>query len=192
MTQPDATPTPQDGGQTPDAPWGDDDNFDADKAKKLIANLRGENTKLKNRPVLTDEHQQKLAEFERFQQANQTELERVQGDLTRWQTEAESWRKAAVGSKIQALAAESFADPTDAIAALGDQNFLDAGGQIDEAAIKRELDGVLKVKPHWAKPVDTTPRAPAPSTAQGSSANGAGHGDPAQEFAAILQGSLPR
>lgn len=175
-------------GATEDAPWGSDENFDAEKAKRLITNLRGENTKLKNREVLTDEHKNALAELERIRQANQSDLEKAQAETQRWQTDAETWRKAAVGSKIQALAAESFADPTDAISALADKNFLDAGGQIDENAIKTELAGVLQAKPHWAKPVDSTPRPPAPNPAQG--APGGAPTDPAQQFAAALQGAM--
>lgn len=186
MTQPDPnTPDPQ---ADPAAPWGSDDEFDADKAKKLITNLRSENTKLKNREVLTDDHKAALAELEKIRQANTTDLEKAQAETTRWQTDAETWRKAAVGSKIQALAAESFADPTDAIAALADKNFLDAGGQIDENAIRTELAGVLQAKPHWAKPADATARPPAPNPAQG--AGGPATTNPAAEFGAILQQAL--
>jgi hypothetical protein len=58
-------------------------------------------------------------------------------ELNRWQTEAETWRKAAVGNRIEALASTDFADPSDAIAALSGTDYLDAGGQIDEAASAR-------------------------------------------------------
>lgn len=191
MTQPDAQGATGIQQQPSDAPppWGND--FDPQRAWDTIQNLRRREAELEKRPVLTDEQKQQLAEFDTWKKQNQTELEKAQGELTRWQADAETWRKAAVGSKIQALAAETFADPTDAVTALADKNFLDAGGAIDETAIKRELADVLKTKPHWAKPADQSPRAPVPNPAQGTSGTPV-NGDPATEFGAILQNAMAR
>lgn len=190
MTEPAAQGAPE-GQQGPSQapPWGSDEDFNPEKAWNLIQNLRGDLDKVKNRPVLTDEMKSQLDEYQRINDAAKSDLERAREEATRWQSDADSWRKAAVGSKIQALAAADFADPSDALTALADENFLDAGGQIDENAIRAKLNAVLQTKPHWRKPVDTSPRAPQPNAAQGTSGTPA-KGDPAQEFAAVLQTAM--
>lgn len=146
----------------------------------------------KDNKAKLDEAAPKLSEYDRLVEASKSDLERVQESEQRWQTEAETWRKAAVGSRIQALAAVDFADPSDAVTALAEKNYLDAGGQIDEAAIRTDLAAVLDQKPHWRRTEGApTPRVPAPNPAQGSG-GGTPSADPAQEFAAILQGQLHR
>lgn len=187
--QPPATPSSEP--QTP--PWGTAEQFDAEKAWNLIQGLRADKDRLSARETITDEQKQQLAEFARIQEAGRTDLERANSETTRWQTEAESWRKAAVGSRVQALASSpdfAFADPEDAVTALADNNYLDAGGQIDEARIRADLADVLSKKPHWRRQ-DSAPRVPAPNPAQGSG-GGRPVSDPAQEFAAILQGQIGR
>lgn len=186
-------PTPQDGTQatTDTPPWGDPANFDPEKAWNLIQGLRQDKERLASRPVLTDEQQQQLTEYQRLVQASKSDLERTTEELNRWQADAQKWRQAAVGSRIEALAAVEFADPSDAVSALDPAKYLDAGGQIDEAAIKADLAAVLEKKPHWRRAADAappTPRPPAPNRAQGAGGNAAP--DPAAEFAAILQGQL--
>lgn len=57
-------------------PWGDD--FDPDKAWKLIQNLRSDKEKLAAREVLTDEHKAILAEHEKQIEASKTELQKAQ------------------------------------------------------------------------------------------------------------------
>lgn len=140
------------------------------------------------------EAEPKLAEYEQLKAASQTDAERQAQELNRWQSEAETWRKAAVGNRIQALAAVDFADPSDAVAALAEHNFLDAGGQIDEDAIRSELAAVLERKPHWRRPSEgaaaPVTRTPAPSAAQGT--GGTPPNDPAAQLAAIVQGQLQR
>jgi hypothetical protein len=142
-----------------------------------------------------DTYKAAAAELEQIKAANQTEAERLTSDLNRWQTEAETWRKAAVGNRIEALASTDFADPSDAISALSGTDYLDAGGQIDEARIRADLAEVLERKPHWRRPEGQTapasPRNPAPNAAQGSG-GGRPVADPAAEFASILQGQLNR
>lgn len=188
MTQPDpnaqAAPEPQ---QEP-APWGDDENFDPDKAKKLIANLRGENTKLKNREVLTDEHRQQLAEFEKMRQANQTELEKAQGELAQWQSDAEKWRTAAVASKAEALAAADFEYPDMAVGKLDLAKYLDVSGAIDTAAIRADLAQVLLDYPKLGREA-AGPRSPRPNPSQGAS-QGNAPADPEAQFAAVIRSQL--
>lgn len=131
------------------------------------------------------------AELDAIRAANQTDAERQAQELARWQTEAETWRDQAVGHRIEALASSMFADPSDAVDALKSNNYLDAGGQINDAAITADLTAVLERKPHWRRAEGTapTPRIPAPNPAQGTG-GGAPSADPAEAFAAVLRGQL--
>jgi hypothetical protein len=175
--------------QQPAPPWGDD--FDAEKAWNLVQNLRADKEKLASRPVLDDDSKRKLAEYERLEQASKSELERKTEEVTRWQSEAEKWRTASVASTIQALAATDFADPTDAVNALDPSKYLDAGGQVDSEAIKKDLAGLLERKPHYKRNGEPpAPRVPAPTRAQGAGTSAPA--DPASEFGALLQARLAR
>lgn len=175
--------------QQPSPPWGDD--FDSEKAWNLIQNLRADKEKLAQRPVLDDDARRKLSEYERLEEASKTELERKTEELTRWQTEAERWRAASVSSTIQALAATDFADPTDAVNALDPAKYLNAGGEVDQEAIKRDLAALLEKKPHYRRNSEpVSPRVPAPNPLQGAPAGKPG--DPAAEFGALLSRQLAR
>lgn len=55
-------------------PWGDD--FDPEKAWKLVQNLRADKEKLASRPALTDEQQRQLGEYNALVEASQTDAER--------------------------------------------------------------------------------------------------------------------
>lgn len=190
QTDPQQTPDPA--GQEPQTPpWGDDANFDPEKAWNLIQGLRADKEKLSARPALTDEQKQQLDEYQRLVEASKTEQERQAEELTRWQTEAQKWRSDAVAARVQAIAAADFADPTDAVGAVDPASYIDAGGQIDEAAIRRDLTAVLERKPHWRRTPDGTPapRVPAPNPAQGVG-GGSTTADPAAQFAAILQAQM--
>lgn len=135
-----------------------------------------------------------VSQWKQLEEASKTELQRAQEELTRWQTEAGTWRTAAVSSRVETLAASDFADPSDAIAAIGDPaKYLDAGGQINEDAIKADLGALLERKPHWRRAADqapAAPRIPAPNPAQGSGVNGRPAANPAAEFGALVQGLL--
>lgn len=173
--------------QTP--PWGDD--FDAEKAWKLIQDLRGDKEKLQARPVLDDDAKRKLTEFDKLTEAQKTEAQKAQEELTRWQSEAEKWRATSVGATVKALAATEFADPDDAVRNLDPAKYLDAGGVIDEKAIQADLAALLEAKPHYRRSEgQQAPRAPRPNSAQGSGVNGRSAPDPAQEFAALVQQQL--
>lgn len=169
-------------------PWGED--FDAEKAWNLVKGLRADKEKLAARPVLSDEQKQKLSEYERLEQASKSELDRKTEEVTRWQTEAERWRTASVSARIEALAGQDFADPSDAAAALADPSkYLDAGGVVDETAIKADLAALLERKPHWRRS-EGGPRVPAPNHSQGTSVNGGAPQSPAEQFGALMRQKL--
>jgi hypothetical protein len=194
QTAPEATPagtgTPATPAATP--PWGSDEDFKPDKAWKLIEDLRADKEALSKREVLTPADKQRLTEYQRLEQASQTELERQQAETTRWQNESEKWRTQAVASLISSLATD-FADPSDAASALADPGkYLDAGGVIDEARIKADLAALLDKKPHWRRQEGTpapTTRTPAPNSAQGSSGTTSAS-TPADLFGALLTRKL--
>ena len=138
--------------------------------------------------------QEKAQNWDQIEQASKTEYERLSEELARWQSEATTWRTQAVSSRVERLAAEQFADPSDAFAAIPDPGkYLGAGGEIDESAIKADLAAVLEKKPHWRKPEGAPgPRVPAPNPAQGSGVDGRAANDPATQFAALIQQQLNR
>ena len=58
----------------------------------------------------------------------------------------------AFDSSLGILAADTFADPSDAVLYLDlDEIEVDEDGEVDSEAIKRSLKDVLKAKPHLAK-----------------------------------------
>lgn len=169
-------------------PWGDD--FDPARAWSTIQKLREREKELSKVTPLTPDAQQKLSEYDRLVEASKSDLERAQEERDRWQTEADRWRTSSVTSRIEALAAPDFAYPADAVAKLDPAAYLDAGGVIDEAAIRRDLAKVLEERPNWRRQVDEPApksRVPAPNPAQGSGGGGNAPVDPRQEFAALLQ-----
>lgn len=193
MTEPTTPATDQagepsgDGGQqqaayTPPASQADLDRIIADRVARTKAQFKD-----------YGDLKAKAAELDQFKAANQTAEQKAAEDLARWQSESQRWQQVAVGSRIQALAAD-FADPTDAVSALPElSKYLGSGGEIDDEAIRTDLADVLNRKPHWRKPdgAPTPPRLPAPNLAQGSG-GGRPAADPASEFAAIIQGQLNR
>lgn len=145
----------------------------------------------KDNKAKLDEATPIVAQWRQLEEASKSELERKTEELSRWQSEAQSWRSTAVGSRIQALAATDFADPSDAVSSLDVSKYLDAGGQIDDQAIQADLAELLERKPHWRRQEATpaSPRIPAPNPNQGSG-GGRPAADPAREFASIIQGQL--
>lgn len=168
------------------------------EAKNLRERLRDTETQWTQR---WQEAEPKISDYDRLIEASKSdeerkseELQRKAEEAARWQTEAEKWRTASVSSRIHALAAQDFADPEDAIAALAQPGkYLDAGGTIDDKAIKADLAELLNRKPHFRRAEEAQrPRVPAPNAHQGSGAGGAQKLDPRQEFAALLQAGLNR
>lgn len=169
------TPNPAEGGESGEAgeqhPWGED--FEPEKAWKLVQNLREDNKKLSKREVLTDDARTKLSEYDALVAASKTDIERMTDALAVEKARAEALRTTAVASKVEALAAKKFADPSDAIAFLDPTKYVSDSGSIDADAISADLADLLGRKPHLGR---TEVGEPKPFPGQGASASGAPKG----------------
>jgi hypothetical protein len=173
--------------ETPETP------AEAPKETDWVAEARKWEQRAKANAAKLKEAEPIVSQWKALEEASKSELERAREELNRWQTEASTWRTAAVSSRVERLAADAFADPSDALAAIPDPGkYLGAGGDIDEAAIKADLDALLERKPHWRRPAEQaapTTRVPAPNYAQGAG-GGKSAADPASELASILRSQL--
>lgn len=152
--QPDpAAPAPAPAAETP--PWGAD--FDADKAWKLIQNLRSDKEKLSAREVLTDEQKTRLAEYDKTVEASKTELQKAQEAAGKVPTlEADNLRLQV------ALEKGLTGDRAELIARL-------QGSTKEELAA--DADKLLAL---LAPGAPAEPQPPRPNPAQGASATGPG------------------
>jgi hypothetical protein len=171
----------------PEAEGSEEEIFDADRAKKAINKKNAENKSLRDRLKELEPLARKAKELE---DAQKSEQERLAEQLTVQQEKAAKAIRTAVASKVEALAAQHFADPEDAAGALDLTAYVDEDGVIDTESIKADLADLLKRKPHWAKAPDG-PRRPAPDRTQGSSGNGnRTPNSPEQEFAGWMNKAL--
>ncbi|MFD4921148.1 hypothetical protein ACFWNE_07490 [Streptomyces goshikiensis] len=175
---------PQGTDPAPEEDGSDAEPFDEARAKKAISKKNAEAKALRDR---LKEAEPLLAELQRLKDAEKSESERLTDQLTAAQERADKATRAAVASKVEALAARDFADPEDAVGSLDLTAFVDEDGVIDTAAIKDALADLLKRKPHWARPDEGGPRRPVPDRTQGSSGNGnRSPSDPGEQFAGLL------
>jgi DNA repair exonuclease SbcCD ATPase subunit len=179
---------PQEPETAPEAEGTEEEPFDAARAKKALSKKNSENENLRKRLKELEPLAKKAQELE---DAQKSEQERLNDQLTAAQERAAKAVRAAVSSKVEALASKDFADPEDAAGALVLTAYVDEDGVIDTDAIKRDLDDLLKRKPHWARPDDNSPRRPAPDRTQGSSGNGnRSTSDPGEIFAGLMDQAL--
>lgn len=165
-------------------PWADPET-----ARKEIEKLRREsaNYRTKNKEL-----EPLAAKAKELEDAQKSETQRLNEQLTQQQERAAKALRTAVASKVEALAAKDFADPEDAAGALDLSAYVDEDGAINGESIKRDLADLLKRKPHWARQ-EEGPRRPAPDRSQGSSGNGnRTPSDPAQVFAGFIKQGLER
>lgn len=164
-----------------------------DETKLALLNEGGKKALLAEREAAKSARRDRdaaLAKVQEYERAKLTEQERLAADLTVAQERAEKAIRAAVASKVEALARD-FADPEDAVGSLDLTTYVDEDGAIDTDAIKDALAELLKRKPHWARPDEGGPRRPAPDRTQGSSGNGnRSPSDPAQVFAGLMEQAL--
>lgn len=108
---------------------------------------------------------EKLAEIE---DAQKTEGEKQTARAEKAEAKAAAAISRAVKAEIKALAADDFADPTDADGAITAAEFVDDNGEVDVAGIKAKLAEILDAKPHWRKTTEPLKvKAPKPDPGQG-------------------------
>jgi hypothetical protein len=165
--------------------------FDAKRAEAKIRKANSEAANLRKR---LKELEPLAQEAQKVRDANKTETERLQGQLEAAEKRIASMRDRAVKSEVRSMAAELFADKTDAEAYLTLADYVTEDGEIDTDQIEADLAELLERKPHLGKPKPESERKrPAPDKTQASSANGKRTSiDPAEEFAGIIQSRLGR
>lgn len=159
--------------------------------KQAEAKIRKANQEAKNLRQRLKELEPKAAELQRIKDADKSESERLTDQLAQANERVTQTRQRLVRTQVQALAMTGFADPEDAVGALDLDSYIDSDGDIDEAAIKADLDALLERKPHWAKSQPQEgPRRPAPDRTQASGANRKQAPNPEDEFAGWLKAQL--
>ncbi|MET8079993.1 hypothetical protein [Streptomyces sp. NPDC005303] len=152
--------------------------FDLERAKEKIRKQNSEAENLRKR----------LREYE---DRDKTEAQKLADQLAAATEQVTKTRQRLARTQVQALAMTGFADPEDAVGALDLDSYIDSDGDIDEAAIKADLDALLERKPHWAKTQPQEgPRRPAPDRTQASGANKKQAPSPRDEFAGWLSSKL--
>ena len=159
--------------------------------KKFEAELRKKNSEAANLRKRLKELEPAAAELQRIKDSEKTESERLNDQLARANDLVTKTRQKLVRSQVQALAMSGFADPEDAVGALDLGSYINESGDIDEAAIRSDLDALLERKPHWAKTQPQEgPRRPAPDRTQASGVNKKQAPSPEDEFAGWLKPQL--
>lgn len=143
-----------------------------DKGKKALeamkARLKAERDRgRREMAALRKQAAEQAAKIAEFEDRDRSELEKATAKAERLEKQAKAATARAVKSEIRALSADSFTDPTDAADVLmrDPSKYVDASGEIDEDAIRSDLDDLLERKPHWRKPepvaTETETRKPA-------------------------------
>jgi len=173
----------------------DEKPFDRKQAEAKIRKANSEAANLRKR---LKELEPKAAELQRIKDAEKTESERLNDQLTAANEQIAATRKRLVEARVQALAGSAvgsraaFTDPEDAVTSLDLGSYIDPdSGDVDESAIEADLQALLERKPHWAKTQPQEgPRRPAPDRTQASGANKKQAPNPRDEFAGWLSSKL--
>ncbi len=155
-----------------DPPSDTDDDQAAELAKwKAMARKHETNAKAKEREAKANAAAAK--ELAALKAAQLSEAEKVAAAKDAAEKRAAAAVERAVRAEVRALAADDFADPSDAVDAIRAAEYVDADGEIDLDAIKAKLADLLEAKPHWKKPDPApkpvaTPPKPKPDPSQGA------------------------
>jgi hypothetical protein len=122
-------------------PWGDAENFDAERAWRLIENLRDE---LKTHKERTDPI---VEEHEKQRRAALDDNQRLTEDLTNANTQLEAWRSNAVRATAESIASSRFIDGAAAVALAGDLTAFTGNGQVDIDKLTLAFDEVAAKHP---------------------------------------------
>ncbi|WP_089117137.1 hypothetical protein [Streptomyces sp. SS07] len=180
-----------------------DDAQEADAEEKPFdrkvaeAKIRKANSEAQNLRKRLKELEPAAAELQAIKDAEKSESERLNDQLTRANEQIAKTRERLAKARVQALAGAAaddrpaFTDPEDAVGALDLNSYIDGDGDIDEAAIEADLQALLQRKPHWARvQPQEGPRRPAPDRTQASGANKTRPLKPEDEFSGWLSSQL--
>ncbi|MEU3665754.1 hypothetical protein [Streptomyces virginiae] len=82
---------------------------------------------------------------------DKTEVQRASERAEAAEKRAAAMAQRTVRAEVRALAAATFADPSDAAAFLDPSDFMDDDGDVDSKKLEKALADLLKRKPHLAK-----------------------------------------
>lgn len=82
---------------------------------------------------------------------DKTEVQKASERADTAEKRAAAMAQRTVRAEVRALAAATFADPSDAAAFLNPADFVDDEGDVDTKAVEKALAALLKSKPHLAR-----------------------------------------
>lgn len=91
------------------------------------------------------------ARLQELEDRDKTEVQKASERATAADQRAAAMAQRAAKAEVRALAASTFADPSDAAAFLDLTDFVDDTGDIDSKGIEKALADLLKRKPHLGK-----------------------------------------
>ena len=97
------------------------------------------------------------ARLQEIEDRDKTEVQKASERATAAEQRATAMVERAARAEVRALAASTFADPSDAAAFLNLGDFVDEGGDIDSKGIEKALADLLKRKPHLGKEQPAAP-----------------------------------
>lgn len=177
---PEQAASPEKPAGTPEPPWGKD--FDPQRAYDTIQRLRDENKDaksleqhLKKAGVSVEDALSAIAEVEKVRDEKRTDVERLQGEMTKAtelatanEERANAFRDRAVAAEVRAAARE-FANPDDAVALLGDLSGFVKDSEIATEDIASAVSKLAEDRPYLLGAGHQGPRRMAPNPAQGQS-----------------------
>lgn len=169
--QPDEPTTPDPADEQPAGEEGPDpEGADAlgDAGKKALDRMKAERaTARKEAAAAKKEAAAALRRIQEFEDRDKTDLERATGRAAEAEKRADTAVNRAVKAEVKAMAAASFADPTDADL-LGDlTRYVDDDGDINTEQIAVDLEELLERKPHLRRAAEAPPKVPRPDPSQG-------------------------
>jgi hypothetical protein len=126
-------------------------------------------------------------QLEGFLEASKTDEERRQDAIAKAEAKATAATQRIVTAELRAALKGVVDDPNSVIEDLNLARFIDADGDVDEAAV-----AALQAKWTRINASAAAPRAPRPDASQASAANGMTKRDPASEFQSFLQSAMTK
>jgi len=137
-----------------------------DAGKKALERMKAERAAAKKEAAAARKQAAELArKVQEFEDAQKSEIEKATAKAERSAQQAAKAVARAVAAEVKVVAADQFADPSDATDVLmrDPSKYVDADGEIDTDAIEADLAALLERKPHWAKPAPAADPAPVPA-----------------------------